>query len=988
MGQNPSQPKEEEGYDPNDGTPQPEQKHEQFEQSQSDHPVFSSQINSSIGPAFVPPKRPDNIKINYASSLASHLRSPQAPTPIPRRKMSSSSSVYQFSPPLGSTVGLAVESNDHETSPQLPRRKKRNKKRRSSASHPDEDHQSSVPHFSNDIGYGGRQDQHEVTGDVNVDIDTVSPTAQSSSQHKKEKRERKRATKLAKQQAEGGSVAEPDAGPDQEESHFSEIWLSQERRIAAKREPEEEEDLEVHMAEPQDTVSKKRKRRKSQTQVESEPQPGSKKHKKSHNGTTDVTLGQGEQALNDTIGEPEAPNSEEIDFNDLAEQLYSSRKRKYQHENVEEELEPAMKAASQHEEPVENMNVDDRIERIESDLINNGSVESEVASEEVEEGYRDDDYIPEDDGNRPNNVPSEAESTDHVAPSDMDGSAYDVEVPSSVPRPSSAGGTSTKRPSSSKTSAGRKRVAKPDFFSRLVDDIDENTNALSPSVAVLLRRSDQGKDRQIRESENEAPASPSASKGKAKQPKIISMLQDSPYPEANVAVTPSTQSVVRVRTPKTPATLSGAFSDFETRNLTQAIERFRDEYGMTQLQVNGLIHSNPKESKAGEMWERITATCPGRSRQKVINQTRRRFHNFVARGTWTPEQDKELQQMYEQYGNKYALIGQLINRHPEDIRDRVRNYIICGDKQRRDQWSQEETDRLVAIVEEAIAEIRQQRVKRGMDDSRPVEEDVNWQLVSLGMGRTRSRLQCISKWKAIKPQLAGGGLDGEVIPVDQIIERARETATTMSYRNRYLIIKSILQTGANADSRIPWLKLRNELGGEWTRPPLMVVWFRLRRTLPGWQSLNVKETCTLLMQQFQQTHKLEYPEEAAENIDYDVEYREIEYKIKKGRKFNVAPKSEAFVDKASDDEDEEEEAVEEAEAEASHGSRHSSVDLSVGDIERVIEDSEPEAATRRHVRRRGARPRRSKPQDVPQDDDDGNQSSDTNASQVSSIPAR
>ncbi|KAI1277372.1 hypothetical protein F5Y07DRAFT_111412 [Xylaria sp. FL0933] len=1010
MGQNASQPKEEEDHDPNDDTLQPEYDYEhehkrEREPFQSDDPVFSSQINSSIGPAFVLPKRPVDIKTNHSSSPTSHLRSSQAPTPTPKPKMSSNSSLYHSSPPQGSSLGLAVEPNDHETPPQLSKRKKRSKKRRSSATQPDEDHQAPVPQPPTDLSHGDQRDQHEVTSDVNMGIDTVSATAQSRSQHKKEKKESKRAAKLARQQAESISITEPDQEPGQEESHFSEIWLSQERRIAAKREQEEDEDLGAQMVEPQNTVSKKRKRRKSQTQVEDEPRSSSKKHKKSHNATSDVKAGHDEQAPNGATGELEAPDNEEIDFNDLAEQLYSGRKRKFQPEAVEKVSEPVVEVASEHEQTVEVMNADDHIERVESDLINNGPAESEAASEVVEEMYRDDDvdydYVPENDGNRPENPDTEGELTGPAPPADMGGLAYDVEVPSSVPHPSSAGGTSAKRPANSKANAGRKRVAKPDFFSRMVDDIDESINTPSPSAAALSRRIDKGKGKQIPDPEDEAQAGPSTSKVKAKQPKITSMLKDGQDLDTSVAGTPTTRSVVRARTPKTPTTLSGAFSEFETRNLTQSIERFRDDYGMTQLQVNDLIHSNPKTSKAGELWERVTATCPGRSRQKVINQTRRRFHNFVARGTWTAEQDQELRQMYEQYGNQYALIGQLINRHPEDIRDRVRNYVICGDKQRRDQWSQEETDRLVAIVQQAIAEIHQQRVKRGVQDSRPVEEDVNWQLVSQGMERTRSRLQCISKWKAIKPQLAGGGLDGEAIPLHQIIEQARETATTMSYRNRYLIIKGILQTGANADSRIPWLKLRNELrnepGGEWTRPPLMVVWFRLRRTLPGWQSLNVKETCTLLMQKFQQTHKLEYPEQTGDDFDYDAEYRELEYKLRKGRKFNLS-KNAGFVNKASDDEDEEEEedairsqldatgeeVVEEPEAVAS---RHSSVDLSIGDKERVVEDSEPEAATRSHPRRRAARSRRSKPQEVPQDEDD-NQSSDTNASQVSSIPAR
>ncbi|KAI0907259.1 hypothetical protein F4823DRAFT_28175 [Ustulina deusta] len=1051
MGQIASQPSEEEGCERRNDTPEQEQ-------LPNDHPpsdglVFSSQINSSINPAFIPPQRPNEIK--YSSSPASRLRTSQPPTPIPRLKMSNSSP-SQPSSAFGSSVDLAVESNSRENSPHLSKKKRRHKKRRSSASHTNEDHQPPIPHSSIDLSYDSEQNQHEVIGDVDVAIDIISASsAQARSQHKKEKKESKRAAKLAKRQAEASSAPEPTQEPSQEESRFREIWLSQERFVAAKREQEEEEEPEAHvveLAEPQNIASKKR-RRKSQTQAENEPEQISKKHKKSHSGTANIPVEFNKQAHDDAIEEPEASNNDEIDFNDLAEQLYSGRKRKSHHEVTE--LEPAIDSGPVHEEPVEVMDVDTRIE---SDLIENGAVESEADSE-VEEVYRDDnidhDYTGENDDDGAGSTASEARSTSHIittsasveasrepthdtqngelvggvmegevadheeqngagingaiAPDDVDGSAYDVEVPSSVPYPSSVGETSTKRTkhrASNKTSTGRKRVAKPDFFSRMVDDIEQDITSQSPSTAALSRRNDKDKGKQIAVSEDEAQAGPSTANGKARQPKITSMLKDSPYSDANGAMTPPTESVVRLRTPKTPATLSGAFSEFEIRNLTQAIDRFRDQNDMTQLRVNELIHGNPKESRAGELWECIVATCPGRSRQKIINQTRRRFHNFVARGTWTPEQDHELKQMYEQYGNKYALIGQFINRHPEDIRDRIRNYIICGDKLRKDTWSQDEVDKLVAIVEQAIEEISQQRANRGLDDSRPVEEDINWQLVSQGMDRTRSRLQCISKWKAMKPQLAGGGLDGEEVPIEEIIQQARETATTMSYRNRSLVIKEILKTRAKADSRIPWLKLRNELGGQWTRPPLMVVWFRLRRTLPNWQSMNVKETCTLLMQKFQQTHKLEYPDDETSNLDYDVEYREIEYRIKKGRKSNATPKSAAFIGKASDDEVEEEngemekairdqldtageEAAEEAEAEVSHGHRRSSVDLSVGDKEREVEDSEPEAKIRRHRRRRLIRfsGRRFKPQDLQQDEFD-DQSSDTNASQVSSIPAR
>ncbi|KAI3318977.1 hypothetical protein HD806DRAFT_298543 [Xylariaceae sp. AK1471] len=1069
MGQSQSHPQEEESCDPNDDTT----KSEQFpsNRSPSDDFVFSSQIPSSIDPNLPPLRRSSKIK-TYSSSPASRLHSSQAPTPIASHKMADSFP-YQSSPAIRSSMDVDVDdrADQHGNLPHFSKKKRRNKKRSSSASHPDSDHRPFVPHSSIELDastYDGEQQQSDVHGgDVDVIIDGTPMSAEGQSQarnqHKRDRKESKRAAKLAKQQA---AAANSTSEATEEQSRFAENFDAQERATDAKREQEEEEDAAARLeeiTEPPTATTKKRKRR-SQTQVEDSLEQSSKKHKHSHSGASAITTeDHGEQGQNGAIEGAEASLNSGINLNILAEQLYSGRKRNSYRDVLQEELgsptvDAVVKAGLEYEhedeEPVE-LDADG-----EGGLIRDGLVESEPSDEM--EMYRDDnidyDYHADNGAEGISSVDEElpidpmltrcrssdsiknlngsareirndelittgvthdevgshgeqngADVTEEVAPSHISGPANEeVEVPSSMPRPSSAGESSTKRRATTKTSTGRKRVAKPDFFSRVANDIDENTDLQSPTTAALSRK--KGKGKQIAISEDETSAGPSTINGKARQLKITGMLKDSASADGDNPMTPSSESVVRLRTPKTPATLSGAFSDFEVRNLSQAIERYRDDHQMTQHQVNELIHSNPKEATAGELWDRIMATCPNRSRQKVINQTRRRFHNFVARGTWTPDQEQELKRMYDMYGTKYSLIGTIINRHPEDIRDRIRNYLICGDKQRKDQWSPEETEKLIAIVEQAITEIRQQRVKRGLDDSRPVEEDINWQLVSQGMDRTRSRLQCISKWKAIKPQLSGGGLDGEMTPIEEIIQQARETATTMSYKNRSLILKAVLKTGANADSRIPWLKVRNELGLQWTRPPLMVVWFRLRRTLPNWQSLNVKEICTILLQDFQRTHKLEYPSEENNDVDYNYEYREIEYKIKRGRKSNPAGKTPATVAKTSDDEDEEEEqeaeeemkatrnqadaprddAAEEAEALHSHRYRPSSVDLGTGipsEKEPEVEDSEPEAKTRNSLRWARSRGSHIKPQD-PRAAESDNESSDTNASQVSSIPAR
>ncbi|KAJ8108624.1 hypothetical protein ONZ43_g6368 [Nemania bipapillata] len=973
-------------------------------------------------------------------------------------------SPLQSSPVFNSAADLGAQVNEYSPLPDHLRRKKRSKKQQGSPSNPDRDHQPPNQHSPIDLDtsvHGSKQYQHElIEDDAGINSAFSSSLAQSQQKKgKKERRESRRAAKLVKQQQ---ALATSSPLENTEASNRSaRLWNSQEHASVAEAEPQEEEgedrEPEANMEEAYgspNAASKKRKRRRSHNQTEDALQQSLKRRKNSHSGAVTITQEHDESTHNDPVSVAEGYNNSDINLNDLAERLYSGRKRRSQRDATREESGLTTETRPEHKEPTHPADVSGRME---DNLSGNGLREDEAADEvEIRQGIDGNDAL-----NNDNSVSraSEATSAAHIittsqssppfggrneltnnthddgpdvtgadqsmnteAVSSLMSSTADgyVEIPSSIPLPPNAREPRVTRSAASKTSTGKKRMAKPDFFTRLVDEIDESPSTpstQSPSTAALSRRKYKGKSKEA--DAYEAQTGSSSAKRKARQPTVTSKLNN------KIDMTPSTGSAVGVYTTETPVTSTGALTDVEIRSLNKAINQFKDEHEVTQYRVNELIQGNPKEAEANELWKIIMEIFPGRNRQKVINQTRRRFHNFVARGTWTPEQDQELRQMYEQYGNKYSLVGQLINRHPEDIRDRIRNYTICGSNLRRDQWSQEETDQLIAIVDQASAEIHKQRALQGEQSNLPIEEDINWQLVSQGMGRTRSRLQCIARWKVIKTQMAGGSLDGETAPIGEMIQQARDAATTMSYRNRSFVVKAILKTGAKADNRIPWVKVRHELGGQWTRPPLMVVWFRLKRSIPDWQSLNVEEICTILLQRFKQSHKLEYPTDESGDLDYDLEYREIERKIRRHRRAKQAPKSAASISKASDDEDvdedeekeedgeREDEEVEEAnleeedqpntaaeeaveeEEEEEEGSRVSpsrSVDLGIGSGEEKVhevEDSEPEVHTRHHRRRRSIRIRGTRPEPrniQPYESDD--QSSDTNASQVSSIPAR
>ncbi|KAI1440018.1 hypothetical protein F5Y02DRAFT_424694 [Annulohypoxylon stygium] len=442
-----------------------------------------------------------------------------------------------------------------------------------------------------------------------------------------------------------------------------------------------------------------------------------------------------------------------------------------------------------------------------------------------------------------------------------------------------------------KQNSARKRVVKPTFYERLAEasSIDTETQR-SPSIV-----------------------GPSRSTGK-KQPKISTMLKgkgvDSPTPK-----TPSQKRSVPRKTPKTaPHELStGPFSDFELRNITQAVEHWRDDHNLTQTQVNALIQGNPKEVRSQEFWARVIAACPSRPRQKVINQCRRKFHNFVARGTWTEEQQEELERVWKQHGNKYSLIGKIINRHPEDVRDRVRNYAICGDSRRSDPWTLDEEEKLQAIISDALRVIREHRRQGKIRVQEADEELIDWQRVSELMDRTRSRLQCIQKWKILNRHGADrGSIDGgNVMSVDQIIQKAREEADAMSNRDRFSIIKAVDASDVKADSRIPWAKVRSlHLEDRWTRPTIMMAWYRLRHSVPDWSIMTTPEIIIQLGKKYQEIHKLEYP--SGPDYDTNIEYSDMERKIQKMLKVHRAPKTPNVVVKTDDENSGDEASSEEA----------------------------------------------------------------------------
>ncbi|KAL2687670.1 hypothetical protein Neosp_005232 [[Neocosmospora] mangrovei] len=432
----------------------------------------------------------------------------------------------------------------------------------------------------------------------------------------------------------------------------------------------------------------------------------------------------------------------------------------------------------------------------------------------------------------------------------------DMEIPTSAQRPQAhdvydvpGSPIQTPHPPSSapkrtrSTAKGSAKKAKPTYFEKSPSpEVQQDGTAPLPSPSAMTPK-------------------PRGRAKKATRRRKVEPQSSQPMPDEDEEGEESSQA----RRNRMNGFTQGRFSDQELGRIAQAVESYRVEHDMQQYQLNEMIHA-PGGTTAGDehaaLWVRIFETCPDRHRQKIINITRKKFHNFVARGTWTVEQDTELRDLIEIHGTKWSKIAAIINRHPEDLRDRYRNYIVCGDAQRKDAWDETEEGNLTQYVMEAmgaIDELRRIQPSRELL-KKPYEELIDWQNISERMMRTRSRLQCITKWKAMnikthgKDKLVSTQPDA---PITFRLEKARRQIQSMPEEERYRMIMAIQSSPAMEEAKIPWQRLVDKrFRNSWHRPTQMLLWRRLKQTVPNWQEKSVRDCAQFLTDLYNQTGQL------------------------------------------------------------------------------------------------------------------------------------
>ncbi|KAE8446782.1 hypothetical protein EG329_011687 [Mollisiaceae sp. DMI_Dod_QoI] len=391
-------------------------------------------------------------------------------------------------------------------------------------------------------------------------------------------------------------------------------------------------------------------------------------------------------------------------------------------------------------------------------------------------------------------------------------------------------------------------------------------HAATPEVSVQDQESDAGSDFQLNV-EPDLPKSNERRKRRlptgepessTKQSKTSKSRALSKVPKAKASSkTPTAGSTPRA--PRTaPVSKKGRISDDQIVEIAQHVESWRDQNDMTQHALNEMV----QKSLAGETKSLVNYVCDEMSdipRIKIINILRRKYHNYEARGAWTQDQDRELKNLYESYPGKWKQIGEIMNRFAEDCRDRWRNYLVCGDKQRKDVWSKEEEESLKVAVAGVLKSIRElKRVSNDpMEASRDEDSLIDWKTVSENMGQTRSRLQCLTKWERLKER-------EETIPDDPVaiapiaetewrLEEALTQARIMSADEKLRLLHAIRDSGAGREGKIPWVSIqRNELKSKKGKRMALKVCFRtLRDQVSDHEDMQFTEIVQYLINAFE-----------------------------------------------------------------------------------------------------------------------------------------
>ncbi|KAJ2905007.1 multidrug resistance-associated protein [Zalerion maritima] len=318
----------------------------------------------------------------------------------------------------------------------------------------------------------------------------------------------------------------------------------------------------------------------------------------------------------------------------------------------------------------------------------------------------------------------------------------------------------------------------------------------------------------------------------------------------------------------------GPFTDEEKAAFARVVETHRVNNYLTQFEVNQLVQDRPNDSDNHvRLWNAIIDAVRFRNKKKLVKYGRKNFHNFVARGKWTEDQDEELRRMTQKHGEgKWTVIAQEINRHPEDVRDRWRDYISCGRNRNVNAWSPEEETELIDNVVAALRKIQATMNKKGSISTGSIAKLLDWRGISTAIGGKRSRAQCSQKWERLSKNVdRNQDIEGieEYLKADWRLQNARVEYGQMTMADKISIVKGILKANISREYKIRWKQcVPPRIRQRYSQQSLQLAWFRMKTRVPNYKNKPIVTICKRLIRMYDDDNE-SFADNEVEDDEFD-----------------------------------------------------------------------------------------------------------------------
>ena len=320
----------------------------------------------------------------------------------------------------------------------------------------------------------------------------------------------------------------------------------------------------------------------------------------------------------------------------------------------------------------------------------------------------------------------------------------------------------------------------------------------------------------------------------------------------------------------------GMFTEIEAAKLKKFRETYCEDNDLTEREFNERIQSSAKNDQMLKLfWGEVYDVLPYRTNHSIQRYCRRQFHNYAARGTWSKEEDEMLGLAVAEKGKSWKAVGEMIERLPEDCRDRYRNYHTGAKYQNKWEWTDQEVGYLCKAVNECMQAlaVERRRAKEleyegrdlpGSDTDEEVRETqlIHWGIVSQKLGGMRSRLQCLYKWKRLKnddriqylkhegrvrreiKQLESGKGPGR----NWRLGKSQRRVVNMLPGDKYDFLQALASCGAYSEGNIPWKSLGSEpFRAVWSTLDCKTAWAMLKDEVPGAQDMGYQDIVNRLV---------------------------------------------------------------------------------------------------------------------------------------------